>query len=149
MFQYRGKITDGLAQKLHRSNAPCRILMTLGKLKTMMPSLKLPVASMMRRIVVYQTSGPRCKACCVGTRTRHLRCRYSEHKSMKYCSVKYNIHNCNVSLCEKDVVILGYCNRENNLFTLETIFQHNIRHKVNGKEEFKTKTVFIIHISCV
>ena len=36
--QYRGKVTDELAQKLHQINAPCRIGMTLRKLKTMMPS---------------------------------------------------------------------------------------------------------------
>ena len=43
--QYRGKATDELAQKLHQINAPCRIVMTLRKLKTMMPSLNHPVTS--------------------------------------------------------------------------------------------------------
>ena len=142
--QYRGKVTDELAQKLHQINAPCRIVMTLRKLKTMMPSLKPPVTSMMRSNVVYQITCPRCKACYVGATTRHLRCRFSEHKSRKGCSVKQHINKCNVSLCEKDVTILGYNNREDHLFTLEAILQFEIRPKINGKEEFKTKTLSII-----
>ena len=129
-------------------------VMTLRKLKTMMPSLKPPVTSMMRSNVVYQITCPRCKACYVGATTRHLRCRFSEHKSRKGCSVKQHINKCNVSLCEKDVTILGYNNREDHLFTLEAILQFEIRPKINGKEEFKTKTLSIIfwkmlHISCV
>ena len=142
--QYRGKVTDELAQKLHQINAPCRIVMTLRKLKTMMPSLKPPVTSMMRSNVVYQITCSRFKACCVDATSRHYRCRFSERKSRKGCSVKQHINKCNVSLCEKDVTILGYNNREDHLFTLEAILQFEIRPKINGKEEFKTKTLSII-----
>ena len=92
-----------------------RTVMTLRKLKTMMPSLKPPVTSMMRSNVVYQITCPRCKACYVGATTRHLRCRFSEHKSRKGCSVKQHINKCNVSLCEKDVIIIGYNNREDHI----------------------------------
>jgi len=106
--------------------------------------LKPPVTSIMRSNVVYQITCPRCKACYVGATTRHLRCRFSEHKSRKGCSVKQHINKCNVSLCEKDVTILGYNNREDHLFTLEAILQFEIRPKINGKEEFETKIVFII-----
>ena len=142
--QYRGKATDELAQKLHQINAPCRIVMTLRKLKTMMPSLKPPVTSMMRSNVVYQITCPRCKACYVGATTRHLRCRFSEHKSRTGCSVKEHVKQCNVTLCDDDVIVLGCNNREDHLFTLEAIFQNQIRPQINGKEEFKTKTLSII-----
>ena len=118
--------------------------MTLRKLKTMMPSLKPPVTSMMRSNVVYQITCPRCKACYVGATTRHLRCRFSEHKSRTGCSVKEHVKQCNVTLCDDDVIVLGCNNREDHLFTLEAIFQHEIRPKINGKEEFKTKTLSII-----
>ena len=76
--QYRGKATDELAQKLHHVNAPCRIVMTLRKLKTMLPSLKPAVARMMRSNVVYQITCPRCNACYIGATTRDLRCRFSD-----------------------------------------------------------------------
>ena len=142
--QYRGKATDELAQKLHQINAPCRIVMTLRKLKTMLPSLKPAVPRMMRSNVVYQITCPRCKACYVGATTRHLRCRFSEHRSRVGCSVRQHIDQCDVSLSDDDVMILGSNNREDYLFTLEAIFQHEIRPAINGKEEFKTKTLSII-----
>ena len=54
------------------------------------------------------------------------------------------MNKCNASFCEKDIIILGYNNCEDHLFTLEAIFQHEIRPKINGKEEFKTKTLSIM-----
>ena len=142
--QYRGKATDELAQKLHQINAPCRIVMTLRKLKTMLPSLKPAVARMMRSNVVYKITCPRCNACYVGATTRHLRSRFSEHQSRAGCSVRRHIESCNVKLCDDDVMILGSNNREDPLFTLEAILQHEIQPTINGKEEFRTKTLSII-----
>ena len=60
------------------------------------------------------------------------------------CSVRQHIDQCDVSLSDDDVMILGSNNREDYLFTLEAIFQHEIRPTINGKEEFKTKTLSII-----
>ena len=42
-LQYRGKVTETFERKLNRLNAPCKIIMTARKMKTMMPSLKAPV----------------------------------------------------------------------------------------------------------
>jgi hypothetical protein len=47
-------------------------------------------------------------------------------------------------IVDNDVMILGCNNREEHLFTLEAIFQHEIRPKINGKDEFRTKTLSII-----
>ena len=143
-IQYRGKASDELAQKLHQINAPCRVIMTLRKLKTMLPSLKPAVACMMKSNIVYKITCPRCQACYVGATTRHLRCRFSEHRSRTGCSVKRHIIQCGVKLGDDDIVILGGNNREDQLFTLEAIFQHDIRPTINGKEEFRTKTLSII-----
>ena len=41
-------------------------------------------------------------------------------------------------------MILGSNNREDPLFTLEAILQHEIKPTINGKEEFRTKTLSII-----
>ena len=100
---------------------------------------------------MYQITCPHCKACYVGATTRHLRCRFSEHKSRTGCSVKEHIKQCNVTLCDDDVIVLGCNNREDHLFTLEAIFQHEIRPKINGKEEFKTKNIVnnILSLFCV
>ena len=143
-IQYRGKASDELAQKLHQINAPCRVIMTMRKLKTMLPSLKPVVACMMKSNIVYKITCPRCQACYVGATTRHLRCRFSEHRSRTGCSVKRHIIQCGVKLGDDDIVILGGNNQEDQLFTLEAIFQHDIRPTINGKEEFRTKTLSII-----
>ena len=51
---------------------------------------------------------------------------------------------CNVKLCDDNVMILGYNNREDPLFNLEAILQHEIKPTINGKEEFRTKSLSII-----
>ena len=40
IVQYRGKNSEHFARALHRVNAPCTIMMTLRKLKSVLPSLK-------------------------------------------------------------------------------------------------------------
>ena len=42
-IQYRGKGIEEFAQSLHNIKAPCVVIMTLRKLKTVLPSLKAPV----------------------------------------------------------------------------------------------------------
>ena len=77
-IQYRGKCTEEYASALHRTNAPCTIVMTLRKLKTTLPSLKPPVEKMMRSGVVYKITCPRCEASYVGQTSRH-HTRFREH----------------------------------------------------------------------
>ena len=62
MIQYRGKCTEDYARALHKINAPCNVVMTLRKLKTVLPSLKPPVDKMLKSGVVYKITCPRCSA---------------------------------------------------------------------------------------
>lgn len=55
------------------------------------------------------------------------------------------IDQCDASLCDNDVTILGCNNREDNVFTLEAIFQRETRYVINAKGEFKTKLFSIIY----
>ena len=64
--QYRGKSSDQFAKALHDCDAPVRVVMTLRKLRTVLPSLKPPVENVMRSRVIYQIECPRCQACYVG-----------------------------------------------------------------------------------
>ena len=50
--QYRGKVTEDYARALHKAGAPCNIVMTLRKLKTVLPSLKPPTEKMLKSGVV-------------------------------------------------------------------------------------------------
>ena len=77
--QYRGKSTEEYARALHKIKAPCIIVMTLRKLKTVLPSLKPQVDKLMRRGVIYKLTCPRCSACYVGQTGRHMLTRFKEH----------------------------------------------------------------------
>ena len=79
IIQYRGKCTEDYARALHKIEAPCTIIMTLRKLKTVLSSLKAPVKKMLRSGVVYKLSCPRCSACYVGQTSRHMQSRFREH----------------------------------------------------------------------
>ena len=39
-IQYRGKVTEQFAKNLHKCKAPCTLIMTMRKLKSVLPSLK-------------------------------------------------------------------------------------------------------------
>ena len=51
MINYRGKCSEDFARALHKINTPCNVVMTLRKLKTVLPSLKPAVDKMFKRIV--------------------------------------------------------------------------------------------------
>ena len=141
--QYRGKCTEHFAKALHNCKAPCRLVMTLRKLKTVMPSLKPEVESEFRSSVVYKISCPRCQACYVGQTVRHLQTRYKEHKDKKG-PVKTHFELCNVQLSLEDVSILASTIKtQEHLLTLEALFIKELNPVLNTKDEYKQKTLKI------
>ena len=52
MVQYRGKCTENYGRALHKINAPCVVVMTLRKLKTVLPSLKPAIENNLKRSCV-------------------------------------------------------------------------------------------------
>ena len=140
--QYRGKCTADYARSLHKINAPCRVVMTLRKLKTVLPSLKPPVERIMKSNVVYNITCPRCQSCYVGQTKRQLQRRFSEH--LQKGPVKLHMEEWHVDLNSNDITILGSTNRgEKQLLTLEALFQNDINPSLNTKEEFKSRTLTI------
>ena len=71
-IQYRGKCTEDYARALHQCEAPCKMVMTLRKLKTTMPSLKPQVEKHLKSGTVYQIQCPSCQACYVGQTRQHF-----------------------------------------------------------------------------
>ena len=139
--QYRGKCTEEYAQNLHRINAPCRIVMTLRKLKTVLPSLKPSLEVMMRSNVVYKITCPRCKSCYVGQTSRQLQRRFSEHLTRKG-PIKTHMSECHNTMEQGNVQIIGSANRgEKQLLTLEALFQNELRPTLNTKDEYKSRTL--------
>ena len=141
--QYLGKSTDHFAKQLHNCEAPCRVIMTLRKLKTVMPSLKPPVEKALRSGVVYQISCPRCKACYVGQTGRHLTTRFKEHQSKKG-PVKTHFSECGVPLELDMVEILASSQRsEQHRLTLEALFIREIKPSLNTKDEYRNRELRI------
>ena len=141
--QYRGKCTEEYAQNLHKVNAPCRIVMTLRKLKTVLVPLKPSLEFMMRSNVVYKITCPRCNACYVGQTSRQLQRRFSEHLTRKG-PVKAHMTECHIALDQSNVQILGSTARgEKHLLTLEALFQNELKPTLNTKDEYKSRTLTI------
>ena len=141
-IQYRGKCTEEYARALHKVNAPCRIIMTLRKLKTVLPSLKPPVEKMIKSNVVYNISCPRCQSCYVGQTRRQLQRRFIEH--VQKGPVKEHMTVCQVDLTDSDIDILGSTSKgEKQLLTLEALYQKDISPDINTKEEYKSRKLLI------
>ena len=143
IIQYRGKCTEDYARSLHRSSAPCILIMTLRKLKTTMPSLKPPVEKMFRSGVVYKITCSRCNACYVGQTSRHLQTRIKEHRTITG-PVSKHFASCNAKLSEDEVDILKSTSRgEAHLLTLEALCIEDLKPEMNIKDEYRSRTLTI------
>ena len=142
-IQYRGKCSEEYAKALHKIEAPCMVVMTLRKLKTVLPSLKPPVEKLLRSGVVYQLMCPSCSACYVGMTCRHLQTRLKEH-IQRPGPVKSHMIQCRSTITEEYVEILQTSSRgEVHLLTLEAL---NIREKkpaINTKDEYRSRELII------
>ncbi|XP_066911760.1 uncharacterized protein [Clytia hemisphaerica] len=61
--EYREKLSEELKHNLGKLKAPCRVIFTLKKLKTVLPSLKSSVEKSLKSGVVYKITCPRCNSC--------------------------------------------------------------------------------------
>ena len=143
-IQYRGKVTEDYARSLHKINAPCTIVMTLRKMKTVLPSLKPRVDKALRSGVVYQLQCPCCNASYVGQMRRHLSSRFRGHVRPS-CPVGKHIKECEVTLSiDNDCKILAASSRgEGYLLTLEALWINELNPKLNTKDEFRSRTLTI------
>ena len=143
MIQYRGKSTEDYARSLHKINAPCTIVMTLRKLKTVLPSLKPPVEKLMKSGVVYHLSCPRCPARYVGQTDRHMQTRLYEHNH-KAGPLKTHLQKCGATLTGDHVEILHATSRgESYLLTLEALYIRERKPTLNTKDEYKRRELVI------
>ena len=142
-IQYRGKASEHFAKDLYKIRAPCRVIFTLRKLKTVLPSLKPPISQMLKSKVVYQITCPGCNASYVGQTSRHLTTRLNEHLTRKG-PVKEHFLKCQSRADEQCVKILGSTYRgESYLLTLEVLWIRDIKPEINTKDEFKSRELII------
>ena len=142
--QFRGKCTEDYARALHRANAPCTVVMTLRKLRTVMPSLKPPVEKEIRSGIVYKFTCSRCKACYVGFTRRHLKARADEHRTKKSQPIAKHCKECKETPSVESFEILGSSSRgEEYLMTLEALWIKELAPKINTKDEYKQRELTI------
>ena len=141
--QYRGKASEHYANDLGRINAPCRVIFTLRKLKTVLPSLKPPIDHLLKSKVVYQIKCPGCNASYVGQTSRHLTTRLNEHLTRKG-PVKEHFQKCQSRINEQCVSILASTHKgESSLLTLDALWIREIRPTLNTKDEFRSRELII------
>ena len=143
-IQYREKCTEDYARALHRLKAPCTMVMTLRKLKTVLLSLKPPVDKKIRSCIVYKFNCPRCGACYVGATTRHICIRLGEHMKPSAAARKH-FKACNANrITTEDVEVLASSSRKGEyLWTLEALYIRELRPAINTKDEWKRKELTI------
>ena len=141
--QYRGKITENFERSLNKINAPCKIITTLKKTRSLLPSLKPPVDNALKSGLVYKITCSRCQSCYVGQTTRHLLTRFKEHKRSG-TPVESHFKACNSSLTMDDVKIIAMSSKCNfKLMTLEALFIKDIKPSINTKDEFRSRALTI------
>ena len=145
-LQYRGKPCENYVQSMRIRGAPCKVALTLRKLKTVLPSLKVDVEKRLRSRVVYNLSCSRCQARYVGQTDRHLLTRFKEHlrpsepfgKHIRLCGVSPSFENSN------DVSVLQSTSRSVVfLETFEALWQREVKPTINTKDEYKRRELTI------
>ena len=140
-INYRGKLTDKLALSFKKLNAPCKVVMTMKKVKFSLPSLKPFVPDMLKNNVVYKIECPRCNSSYVGQTSRHLQQRFKEHVGNKG-PMKTHFENCEITPSNNIVSILGKMDRgDGRLLTLEALFIKEIAPELNTKDEYRSRTL--------
>ena len=121
-------------------NAPCKIIMTTTKTKSVLPSLKPAVPKMLQSNVVYKIDCPGCNSSYVGQTVRHLQRRFQEHIGNKG-PMKSHFESCQIKSPSNDIIkILDRSSSLPSLLTLEALY---IKHKpkLNTKDEYRSRTL--------
>ena len=141
-IQYRGRLSEKFENSLKRIEAPCKVVFTLRKVKTLLPSLKPPITKALKSGVIYQICCPRCNSCYVGETTRHFIARFKEHLRAS-SPVGAHITRCDVELSLDDVTFLASSSREDVLLILEALFIKDLKPNLNRKDEYKSHALVI------
>ena len=139
--EYRGKVSDQFKRSLNKLNAPCNVIFTLRKLKTILPPLKASVEKSYKSCVVYKINCPRCQSCYVGYTCRHLITRIKEHRCPK-APVSIHFNSCSNGTYLPSIddveIIASSTISEKHLMTLEALNIGQIKPKLNTRDEFKS-----------
>ena len=151
-LNYRGRISEDYAKiikKICKSRdspafeIPMRVIFTMRKLRTLLPSLKSPVQKMLKSDVIYKIECPVCKNSYVGQTERHATTRFTEH-ILRDGPIKEHLKACKTEIKEDNVDILMEMRSKSKLLTYEALFIKEYNPKLNTREEFKGKKLTAI-----
>ena len=128
---------DEFARALKRIEVPVTVIMTVRKMRTVLPSLKEPVPIGVRGGVIYHITCRKCNLTYVGYTIRHLRRRLGEHRNNEG-PMKTHLAKCRTTIDEDDVKVLAASTRgEPYLKILEALWQRRLKPKLNTKKEYR------------
>ena len=144
-LQYRGKCSESYARDIRRvctdnvvNSVSCKVIFTLKKLRTVLPSLKEPVERNLRSKLVYKIKCSHCNVCYVGKTRRHLQVRFKEH--LKNGPVKAHLEKCVGGFELENVDILGSTSRgEMHLLTLEALWIREVKPYLNTQDTMRSR----------
>ena len=144
-LEYRGKCSKAYAKDIRQlctsnpvTSVPCKVIFTLRKLKTVLPSLKEPVEKRLRSGLVYKITCSHCEVCYVGKTRRHLQARVKEH--LKKGPVKEHLETCVGGITQDSVDILGSTSKgEMHLLTLEALWIREIKPFLNTQDTMRSR----------
>ena len=147
--EYRGKITDQYVKNLISTGAPIKPIITLRKIKTALPSLKVGVENVIASNIIYKYTCSHCqKASYTGMTCRHFKTRVAEHLGNGERKTAVMMHK---EVCKEskpsidDFKILRKVQRHD-LFYLSVMEALYIREEnpiLNTKDEFKGRMLRI------
>jgi len=142
--QYRGNETDKFVTRLKASGAPCKIVLTLRKIKTMLPPLKEKVPKELISNVIYKFKCSGCTSTYVGQTVRHLNARASEHKYKKE-AIRKHVDQCQGGSVEIDSFEIVHKTNKSRYFlwTLEALYIRELKPNLNIRDEMNDKKLRI------
>ena len=144
-LQYRGHQTDLFVKRLRDSGVPLQSILTMKKLKTVLPILKSSTKEILRSRVVDKLACPGCNTCYVGQTTRHLLTRFREHKNDKSGPVFKHFQECLGTRPNVEDIEVLYKGPKNYdiLLAIEALFIREIKPKLNTKDEYRSRELTI------
>ena len=144
-LEYRGKCSEAYSRDIRRlctssavTSVQCKVVFTLRKLKTVLPSIKEPVEKCLRSGLVYKITCSHCEVCYVGKTRRHLQARVKEH--LKKGPVKDHLETCVGGITQDSVDILGSTSKgEMHLLTLEALWIREIKPFLNTQDTMRNR----------
>ena len=136
MLQFRGVATEHFVKKLKCCGAPVQTVLTLRKLRSCLPSLKVPVEKLLKSDVVYKISCSRCNTCYVGKTSRHLATRFAEHRTTTSGPVVQHMRTCQIRAAELKVDVLRSVMKGGFLLSIhEALFIRELKPALNTRDE--------------